>query len=243
VRNDWTRTGFLLLATAAPVAGDERSPAIRVHVEVWERAGEGVGESVRDVKQVLLEGSKAPRLVDSLLSEADLLVVVQERTRGIPPSSGRSDLAGLLNVYTVTASIIDARRSPQRILGQGLMWRQAAGDLIVKVDRLAREQEHALLRRRPDWPALGFQFEPLTKDLERELGAKDGDVVVTEVAAGSPAAAGGLQGGDSVLKIDGRKVESAGELARMLYTAPPGSTVRLELSQKGARRTATLRLP
>ena len=236
--------GILSLLAAAHSQGAERAPGIRVHVSAVEGAPPGMGESVREVKGVLLGGKIAARLVDATMAEADLVLVLSDRLVGVPPGYARGTAADDPRLrYNLAGALIDARRKPEPVFGRGVLWSHAAADLVKNVDALAREREHALLRRRADWPAVGFEFEPLTKELAREVGATDGEVVVTALAAAGPGSSAGLRVGDALLKLDGRKLGSAGDLARAIYAAPSGAALRLDVAQKGARRTVTLTLP
>ena len=235
--------GILSLLAAAHSQAAQRGPGIRVHVSAVEGAPFGMGESVRDVKGVLLGGKVAARLVDATMAEADLVLVLSDRLVGHPPGQARGTEVDSRLRYNLAAALIDARRKPEPVFGRGVLWSHAAADLVKNVDALAREREHALLRRRADWPAVGFEFEPLTKELAREVGATDGEVVVTALAAAGPGSSAGLRLGDALLKLDGRKLGSAGDLARAIYAAPSGAALRLEVAQKGARRTVTLTLP
>ncbi len=61
-------------------------------------------------------------------------------------------------------------------------------------------------------------------------------------AAGAQVA--GLRPGDVLLALDGRPLERAGELARAVYLAAPGSVLALEVAPaEGARRRLTLTVP
>lgn len=232
----------LLAATAAAAA--ERSAAIRVYVRAAEGAIAGVGESVRDVKGALAEADAVPLLLDATMSDADVVLVLNNRYTGLPPIHARgSDVNSARLFYNVYGIIIDARQKPHQVIGRGIVWSQAATDLLKGVETYAREQQHVLLRRRSDWPRVGVEFEPLTKELQRELGVKGGEVVVTAVTPDGLAAQAGLQVGDALVKLGGRKVEAAGELARAIYEAPPGTALQLEIARSGTRRPATLSLP
>jgi membrane-associated protease RseP (regulator of RpoE activity) len=233
-----------VLLAAAPAPPAERSQAIRVHVQVAEGATGDLGESERDVRQVLYDAENASRLVQVPLGDADLLLVLNNRTTGLPPVHVRgTDVDATRLRYSLSAVVIDARRQPQPLVGRGVVWRQAATDLVRQLTAFVRDHEHVLLRRRSDWPRTGFEFEPLTKEHERSLGTKGGAVVVTEVAPESPAAQAGLQAGDVVLKLGTHKVESAGALARSLYGVSAGEVLALEVGRAGARRSLSVAIP
>lgn len=74
----------------------------------------------------------------------------------------------------------------------------------------------------------------------RPIGASDDaqQVVVTSVAADSPARASGLQAGDTILAADRRPVESPADLAGSL---PPGTPSLFMVDRQGARLQLTLR--
>jgi serine protease Do len=65
----------------------------------------------------------------------------------------------------------------------------------------------------------GMQLVPLSPALASRLGLPEniqGGAVVTEVAAGSPAAEAGLESGDVILQVDNRDVGSPGDVLRRL---------------------------
>src|SRR5918996_512335 len=85
---------------------------------------------------------------------------------------------------------------------------------------------------------LGVVLQPLTPDLAASFGAqaKKG-VLVSEVTPESPAAKAGLRSGDIVLEVDGRIVDSPGDVARAVGLADPGRKTKLTLWRDKARRT------
>jgi serine protease Do len=85
---------------------------------------------------------------------------------------------------------------------------------------------------------LGVLLQPLTPELAASFGAegKTG-VLVSEVTPDSPAAKAGLKAGDIVLDVDGRKVDSPGDVARAVGLAAPGRRTKLTLWRDKAQRT------
>lgn len=222
-----------ILGLAAASVSAERDADIRIRLRLAEDAPAGSGDSVRDVQEILREGKGPAGLVEAAPEgETDLLVVL----------ANRIVVGGSNTAYTLQTIVIDGRRTVP-VQGRGILWRQSALALLKAVSQYAQEQEHALLRRRPDWPPVGFDFEPLTKEHEKELGAKGGAVLVTQVTLEGPAARAGLRAGDAVAKVAGRKVKSAGDLARALYEAPHGTPLALEVSRAGARQTLSFSVP
>ncbi len=84
---------------------------------------------------------------------------------------------------------------------------------------------------------LGVQIQSLTPELAKsfKLDTAKG-VVVAAVEPGGPAAKAGLQTGDVILAFEGKPVESAVELPRIVAATKPGSTVTLDIWRGGAKR-------
>lgn len=59
------------------------------------------------------------------------------------------------------------------------------------------------------------------------------NVTVTSVAPGSPAATAGMQGGDSVISVDGREVDNAVDAGKILYAHEPGTVAQLVVRRDG----------
>jgi putative serine protease PepD len=67
-------------------------------------------------------------------------------------------------------------------------------------------------------------------------------VQLTEVRSGTPASKAGLQSGDVVVRIDGRKVTNASELSQAIDARRPGAKVTLTYTRNGSTHTATVTL-
>jgi serine protease Do len=73
--------------------------------------------------------------------------------------------------------------------------------------------------------------------LPRPAGA-----LVSEVAPGGAAERAGMQGGDVVLSINGRALESSADLATIVGLSQPGDQVAVEVWRSGAKRTLQVKL-
>ncbi len=83
---------------------------------------------------------------------------------------------------------------------------------------------------------IGVVVQDLTPDLAEALGiAADGGAVISQVHPGSPAARAGLQPGDVVVAVDGRRVRSAADLRNRIGLAERGTTVTLTVVRDGER--------
>jgi len=65
-------------------------------------------------------------------------------------------------------------------------------------------------------------------------------VVIEEVADDSPAATAGLRKGDIVVELDGERVRSVRQFARLVQETPPGRKIQASLVRDGQRVTVTV---
>ena len=88
---------------------------------------------------------------------------------------------------------------------------------------------------------LGVHIQPVTEAIADSLGL-DGPrgAIVARVIAGGPAAMAGLRQGDVVLGVDGRAVESARDLPRLIADLDAGQSARLALWREGAEIELTV---
>lgn len=88
---------------------------------------------------------------------------------------------------------------------------------------------------------LGVGIQEVTKELAASFKLeKPTGALVAGVEPGSPADKAGLQRGDVILKFDGKPVESADELPRLVAASKPGSAATLEVWRQGASRTVNI---
>ena len=83
---------------------------------------------------------------------------------------------------------------------------------------------------------LGIQPADVPRDLPEEYGlgkSKSRGAFVRQVIRGTPADKAGVQPGDVVLSVNGKPVDGAVELRRMLGMMKPGSAVVLQINRRG----------
>lgn len=100
--------------------------------------------------------------------------------------------------------------------------------------------EHGRVRR----GFLGVFIQDVTEDLAKVFGSeKVFGALVGGVAPDGAGAAAGIQAGDIILKVNGRKIEDARKLRLMISQIEPGSRVTIELLRDGKPKTviATLK--
>jgi serine protease Do len=81
---------------------------------------------------------------------------------------------------------------------------------------------------------LGVQIQPVTEDIAESLGL-DGTqgAVIVGLTGDSPALEAGLQTGDTIVKIDGKDVADARDLARKVAQIPPGRSIAVTVIRDG----------
>jgi len=90
---------------------------------------------------------------------------------------------------------------------------------------------------------LGVSIQPVTQDIARALRLPETyGALISNVAQDSPAAKGGLEAGDTVLDIDGQKVEDGRALQLKIGSMIPGANVKLTVFRNGTTRAITLKL-
>jgi serine protease Do len=77
---------------------------------------------------------------------------------------------------------------------------------------------------------LGVGIQPLTAELARKFGVKEGEgVLVNEVFERDPAASAGIKPGDILTRIDGTVIDTPNRLSRVVAGLLPGSTAKVEI--------------
>ncbi|WP_082552026.1 trypsin-like peptidase domain-containing protein [Massilia sp. Root351] len=88
---------------------------------------------------------------------------------------------------------------------------------------------------------IGVQLQELTYQLAETLDlAEIQGALVTAVERGGPAHRGGIRPGDVILSLDGQTVATTADLARLIGSARPGSTVTAEVWRNGAKSSVKI---
>jgi serine protease Do len=103
--------------------------------------------------------------------------------------------------------------------------------VISVVDQLKKYGE---IRR--GW--LGVKIQTVTEDIAETLGIPENTgALVGGVSPDGPAAAGGIEAGDVILKFDGKDVSTMRGLPRIVSQTPVGQSVDVELLRGGKKKT------
>ena len=90
---------------------------------------------------------------------------------------------------------------------------------------------------------LGVQIQDVSPEIAESLGLKDQKgVLVAEAQDDGPAKEVGIRSGDVVLSVDGSKVTSSRELARLIGKANPGKAVDVEIWRDGKSQNFEVKL-
>ncbi|MEZ5898185.1 MAG: Do family serine endopeptidase [Hyphomicrobiaceae bacterium] len=88
---------------------------------------------------------------------------------------------------------------------------------------------------------LGVKIQTVTEDIAETLGVPDSSgALVSAVTPGSPAAKGGLETGDVIMKFDGKDVTTMRGLPKIVAQTPIGKAVDVEVLRKGATTTVQI---
>jgi serine protease Do len=89
---------------------------------------------------------------------------------------------------------------------------------------------------------IGIALAPLTEQLATYFGVKEG-VLVQTVTNGSAAAQAGMKAGDVITAVNGRAVQSVGEVMRAVRSAKPGSALDMRVFRDKKELTVKVIVP
>ncbi len=106
----------------------------------------------------------------------------------------------------------------------------------------AKPVVESLMRgQRPQRGYLGVGLQPLDETLAPSLGLpKDSGEIVRSVVANGPAARGGLQQGDVIVRVNGQPVTPDQTVSYLIANTPVGSRVPLEIIRAGKRASVNV---
>ncbi|OGI65954.1 MAG: hypothetical protein A2W18_00125 [Candidatus Muproteobacteria bacterium RBG_16_60_9] len=90
---------------------------------------------------------------------------------------------------------------------------------------------------------LGVSIQDVTKDLAKQFGLNESSgALVSEVLAGSPAAAAGVKSGDVIVSFDGKAVDGPTLLRNVIAQTPVGKTVKVEVLRDKKRQSVSVKI-
>ncbi|HRP25626.1 MAG TPA: DegQ family serine endoprotease [Thauera sp.] len=113
----------------------------------------------------------------------------------------------------------------------------------IPIDVAMNVKDQLVAHGRVQRGRLGIAIQGVDKDLAQSFGLPEAHgALVASVDPGSAAEKAGLQPGDVVLSVDGRRIGDSAELPRVIGEKRPGTQVRMEVWRDGRSRNLTATL-
>lgn len=111
----------------------------------------------------------------------------------------------------------------------------------IPIDEALRVTEQLKTTGRVTRGRIAVAIGDVTKEVADSLGlGRARGALVGSVEPGGPAEKAGIEAGDIILKFNGRDIERASDLPRLVGDTKPGTRVPLQLWRKGATREVTI---
>lgn len=111
----------------------------------------------------------------------------------------------------------------------------------IPIDEAMRVSEQLKSSGRVTRGRIAVAIGDVTKEVADSLGlGRARGALVGSVEPGGPAEKAGIEAGDIILKFNGRDIERASDLPRMVGETKPGTRVPLQLWRKGATREVSI---
>ncbi|NPC56195.1 DegQ family serine endoprotease [Caenimonas soli] len=107
----------------------------------------------------------------------------------------------------------------------------------IPIDEAIRVSEQLRASGRVSRGKIGVQIDQVTKDVAESIGlGKPMGALVRSVESGSPADKAGVEAGDIITKFDGKVIEKASDLPRMVGNTKPGARSTMTVFRRGGSR-------
>ncbi len=111
----------------------------------------------------------------------------------------------------------------------------------IPIDEANRVSEQLRAQGRVTRGRIGVGIGEVTKEVAEALGlSKASGALIRSIEAQSPAAKAGIEPGDILIRFDGRLVEKASDLPRVVGNTKPGAKVAVQVWRKGAFKDLAL---
>jgi len=205
-----------------------------------------------NLPSITLARSEHIRIGDVVLAIGNPFGVGQTVTMGIISATGRSQLGintfenfiqtdAAINPGNSGGALVDAHGN---LIGiNTAIFSQTGGSVgigfAIPTSLAKGVMEQIIEHGRPLRGWLGFEAQTLTPDLIEALGVKKGTegLVITTLYRNGPAHKAGVEPGDVLVAIDGKKAADAREVLLAITAHKPGDKIRLELLRNGSPLT------
>jgi serine protease Do len=107
----------------------------------------------------------------------------------------------------------------------------------IPIDEATRVSEQLRTNGRVIRGRIGVQIDQVTKEVAESIGlGKPTGALVRSVESGGPADKAGVEAGDIITKFEGRVIEKAGDLPRIVGNFKPGSKATIQVFRRGSTR-------
>ncbi len=107
----------------------------------------------------------------------------------------------------------------------------------IPIDEAIRVSDQLRVSGRVTRGRIGVQIDQVTKDVAESIGlGKPAGALVRSVEAGSPADKAGVEAGDIITKFDGKAIERATDLPRLVGNTKPGTRSTLTVFRRGGSK-------
>ncbi|MGE0330162.1 MAG: DegQ family serine endoprotease [Ramlibacter sp.] len=107
----------------------------------------------------------------------------------------------------------------------------------IPMDEAIRVSDQLRATGRVSRGRIGVQIDQVTKDVAESIGlGKPQGALVRSVESGSPADKAGVEAGDIIIKFDGRAIDKATDLPRLVGNTKPGNRSTLTVFRRGGSR-------
>jgi serine protease Do len=105
----------------------------------------------------------------------------------------------------------------------------------IPIDEASRVSEQLRINGRVIRGRIGVQIDQVTKEVAESIGlGKPIGALVRSVESGGPADKAGIEAGDIITKFEGRTIERATDLQRIVGGTKPGSKASLQVFRRGS---------
>ena len=111
----------------------------------------------------------------------------------------------------------------------------------IPIDEAMRVSEQLRASGRVTRGRIGVQIDQVTKEVAESIGlGKPQGALVRGVEAGSPAQKAGVEAGDIITRFEGKVIEKASDLPRLVGNTKPGTRSALTVFRRGQARELTI---
>ncbi|OYY64761.1 MAG: serine peptidase [Burkholderiales bacterium 28-67-8] len=107
----------------------------------------------------------------------------------------------------------------------------------IPIDEATRVSDQLRSSGRVIRGRIGVQIDQVTKEVAESIGlGKPSGALVRSVESGGPADKAGVEAGDIITRFDGRPIDKAGDLPRIVGGVKPGTKSTLQVFRRGSTR-------